>query len=211
MTFADDAPRPDRVEAVEVIVEIGAEGGSLTIVGIRAADGWRFRFVRDESALSDCDKPNPQAYLALQHATYERVLRDGIEPEIAARVYGLANDRQNPVYMAEGYARPNQTPRNLPESASEIPESFHRKWDWVDPWEAALALFDKYPWHKLYLRSIAISDGRFGRQWRNDTARIHVGGLTASTVGAGCVVPKQTDRAMVGDRRFIVWAGSIDG
>lgn len=22
--------------------------------------------------------------------------------------------------------------------------------DWVDSWEAALALFDKYPWHKLY-------------------------------------------------------------
>jgi hypothetical protein len=53
MTLADDAPRPDRVEAVEVILDVGAEGGSLTIEGIRAAYGWRFRFVRNESALYD--------------------------------------------------------------------------------------------------------------------------------------------------------------
>jgi hypothetical protein len=32
-------PRPDRVGVGEVILEIGAEGGSLTIVGIKAADG----------------------------------------------------------------------------------------------------------------------------------------------------------------------------
>jgi hypothetical protein len=51
MTIADDAPRPDRVGVGEVILEIAAEGGSLTIVGIKAADGWRFRLVRDETTL----------------------------------------------------------------------------------------------------------------------------------------------------------------
>lgn len=47
MISADDAPPLDRVEAGEV----GGEGGSLTIVAISAADGWRYRMVRDESIL----------------------------------------------------------------------------------------------------------------------------------------------------------------
>jgi hypothetical protein len=51
MTIADDGLRPDRVEAVELVLDIGAEGGALTIVGMRVADGWRFRLVRDESTL----------------------------------------------------------------------------------------------------------------------------------------------------------------
>jgi hypothetical protein len=52
VTIVDDAPRPDRVEVGKVILELGGEGGSLTVEGMRAADGWRFRFVRDESGLS---------------------------------------------------------------------------------------------------------------------------------------------------------------
>jgi hypothetical protein len=39
MTSGVDAPSLDRVEAVEVILDIGAEGGSLTIVGMRRR-GW---------------------------------------------------------------------------------------------------------------------------------------------------------------------------
>jgi hypothetical protein len=53
MTSADDAPRPDRVGAVEVILDIGSEGGVLTIVGMRGANGWHFRAMRDETALYD--------------------------------------------------------------------------------------------------------------------------------------------------------------
>jgi hypothetical protein len=30
-----------------------AEGGTLTLLGIKAANGWRFRLVRDESTLAD--------------------------------------------------------------------------------------------------------------------------------------------------------------
>ena len=51
MTFAGDAPGSDCVELPEVVLDVGSEGGSLTIVGVRAADGWHFRFVRDESTL----------------------------------------------------------------------------------------------------------------------------------------------------------------
>ena len=46
MTFAGDAPGSDCVELPEVILDVGSEGGSLTIVGGRAADGWHFRFVK---------------------------------------------------------------------------------------------------------------------------------------------------------------------
>ena len=47
------APRTDRDEAGEIILEALAEGGSLTLVGIKAANGWRFRLVLDESTFAD--------------------------------------------------------------------------------------------------------------------------------------------------------------
>jgi hypothetical protein len=53
MTFADDGPHPDRVEEGEVILGVGAEGGSLTILGARSAAGWRFRALRNEYAFLD--------------------------------------------------------------------------------------------------------------------------------------------------------------
>jgi hypothetical protein len=53
VTIAGDVPGSDRVEKVEVILEVGSEGGSLAIVGTRAEDGWRFRAVRDESTLRE--------------------------------------------------------------------------------------------------------------------------------------------------------------
>jgi hypothetical protein len=89
MTVADDAPRPDRVEAVEVILKIGGEGGSLTIEGVKAAHGWRFRAIRNEYALMDFLRGE-----------------DGFE-----------------FWSGSG---------------------------WVDSFDRALALFDRYPWHRLY-------------------------------------------------------------
>jgi hypothetical protein len=53
MTIAENAPRPDQGEAGEIILKIGFEGGSHTILGIKAADGWRFRLVRDETTFRD--------------------------------------------------------------------------------------------------------------------------------------------------------------
>ena len=50
-TFAGDAPGSDCVEAPEIVLAVGGEGGSLTIVAVRGADGWHFRFVRDKSTL----------------------------------------------------------------------------------------------------------------------------------------------------------------
>jgi hypothetical protein len=53
MTITDEGPQPDRVEAVEVILDVGGEGGALTIEGTRTANGWHFRAIRNEYALSD--------------------------------------------------------------------------------------------------------------------------------------------------------------
>jgi hypothetical protein len=74
----------------EVILEIGAELGSSTLLGTRTAHGWRFRSrTIDQSAwlLSDDDDFEGLSY---------------------------------------------------------------RLSDWVDSWEEALALLDKYPWHRLH-------------------------------------------------------------
>jgi hypothetical protein len=47
------APHADHTEATEIILKALAEGGSLTLIGIRVSNGWRFRLVRDESTLAD--------------------------------------------------------------------------------------------------------------------------------------------------------------
>jgi hypothetical protein len=88
MTSTVTTPHPHRAE---VILELGAEGGSLTLVGTKAAHGWRFRMIRDESTLRDLLSEEDCEGLELQSES-----------------------------------------------------------SWVDSWEAALALFDKYPWHLLY-------------------------------------------------------------
>ncbi len=69
MTIADDAPGPDRVEAPEVVREVGGEGGSLTIVGARTADGWRFRMVRDETTLRALLSKEDRVGLEFWHQT----------------------------------------------------------------------------------------------------------------------------------------------
>jgi hypothetical protein len=47
-------PHIGRAEAdAEVILEALAEGGSLTLLGIKSGNGWRFRLVRDESTFAD--------------------------------------------------------------------------------------------------------------------------------------------------------------
>ena len=48
-----DPERPAEVtdDEKQVIVEIGREGGSITLCGIRSTEGWRFRVERNQSAL----------------------------------------------------------------------------------------------------------------------------------------------------------------
>jgi hypothetical protein len=39
--------------AAEIILKLLAEGGSLTLLGIKAADGWRFKVATDEGTMFD--------------------------------------------------------------------------------------------------------------------------------------------------------------
>jgi hypothetical protein len=45
--------RIDRAKPAEIILEALAEGGSLTLLGIKSGNGWRFRLVRDESTFAN--------------------------------------------------------------------------------------------------------------------------------------------------------------
>lgn len=45
-------------EGKQVIVEVGAEGGSLTLYGMQSPDGWQFRAETNEAALDDGDTPD---------------------------------------------------------------------------------------------------------------------------------------------------------
>jgi len=67
MTFPDSAPHTDHTEPAEIILEALAEGGSLTIIGIRTANGWRFRLVLDESTLADLLSEEDRAGLEFKH------------------------------------------------------------------------------------------------------------------------------------------------
>jgi hypothetical protein len=82
-------------EAGEIIVKAGVDGGSITLLGAKTADNWRFRMATNESAF-----------------------------------YDLLNEEDRP----EEYRR----------------EDWLRESGWVDSWDAALALLDKYPWHQFY-------------------------------------------------------------
>lgn len=69
----------------EIVLEVGAEGGSVTLFGVRTENGWLFsRELIDQTTLM-LDEPE------IQHTS-----------------------------------------------------------QFVDSWDAALALMDKYPWHKLF-------------------------------------------------------------
>ena len=45
-----------RNDKPEIIVEVGAEGGTLTLVGQRTARKWSFSMLRDESTLKEFDE-----------------------------------------------------------------------------------------------------------------------------------------------------------
>ena len=80
---------------LQVILEIGAEGGSMTILGSRSPSGdWKFCSERNEAAIADLLS----------------------EEDLAG--FGL--------------------------------ENFYHRSGFVDTFEQALELIDRYPWHRLW-------------------------------------------------------------
>jgi hypothetical protein len=55
--------------APTVILKILAEGGSLTLLGLKSDDAWRFRLVRNESTLGDLLNADDRAGLELHYAS----------------------------------------------------------------------------------------------------------------------------------------------
>jgi hypothetical protein len=51
----------------QIIFKLGAEGGTLTLMGIKAANGWRFRTVTDESILFDLLNEGDRKGLEFKH------------------------------------------------------------------------------------------------------------------------------------------------
>jgi hypothetical protein len=58
----DSAPHTDRAKAGEIILKVLAEGGSLTLARIKAANGWRFRVDKDEPTLIKVGRGSPDKY-----------------------------------------------------------------------------------------------------------------------------------------------------
>jgi hypothetical protein len=91
------APRTDQPEST-VILEALFEGGSLTVFGIKAASGWRFKVAVDEGTMFD-----------------------------------LLSDEDR---------------------AGMTPSDFRSESDWVESWEAALALLNERWWHMTSPRQV---------------------------------------------------------
>jgi hypothetical protein len=104
-------------DQAEIILDAGFEGGSLTMLGIRSDNGWRFQIAVDEGTTFD-----------------------------------LLSDK---------------------DPAGMTPSDFRRKSDWVDGWEAALALLnERRHWHMMSADQVhpdfrqrmwAAVQGRFSR------------------------------------------------
>jgi hypothetical protein len=59
----------DRTEGGEIILKAISEGGSLTLAGINAANGWRFCVVRDESTMFDLLNEADREGLEFRHVS----------------------------------------------------------------------------------------------------------------------------------------------
>jgi hypothetical protein len=125
MTITDDGPRPDRAEEGEVILSIGAEGGALTIVGMRAADGWRFLLVRDETTLrallskedrvglefwrqSDWVESLEGALALLDQYPWHRLRPLQVHPDFRRQVWAAVEERFRTDKRGEGFGSPDR-------------------------------------------------------------------------------------------------------
>ena len=66
----------------DIIVRVGAEGGSLTIEGKHCGDkGWRFRMVRNEEALADfwVDDEDPEDVGLFEQTDYFDSLHEALQ------------------------------------------------------------------------------------------------------------------------------------
>jgi len=119
---------------LEVIVEIGGEGGSIALLGVRdTAGGWHFRLDRDESTLADFlpDDLDPaslrgrtgwvasweEALGLLDRYPWHRLYPLGLHPEFRDRIFAAVaeraakEDRETAMHIARAWERDDLHPR----------------------------------------------------------------------------------------------------
>ncbi|MCZ7650323.1 MAG: hypothetical protein M5U13_03800 [Thermoanaerobaculia bacterium] len=113
---------------LEVIVEIGGEGGSIALLGVRdTAGGWHFRLDRDESTLAELlpDELDPaslcgrsgwvasweEALVLLDRYPWHRLYPLGLHLEFRERILAAvaaraaAEERETAAYIAHSWER----------------------------------------------------------------------------------------------------------
>jgi hypothetical protein len=105
----------------EVIVEIGAEGGSITLLGIRRQRGW----------------------LRRQRGWLYSISVDEDE-------WLLDEERIDAIAGHDAKVQANRTLARLRALFRWAIEKVRQDSNAVDTWEAALVLLDRYPWHLLW-------------------------------------------------------------
>jgi hypothetical protein len=94
------------------ILEILAEGGSLTLLGDRTSTGWRFRLVRNESTLADLLNEEDRAGLEVHYASdwlpwdaalellneypWHRLSPGQVHPAFRQRIWTAVQSKANP-------------------------------------------------------------------------------------------------------------------
>jgi hypothetical protein len=127
MTITDEGPRPDRVEAVEVILKIGAEGGSLTMVGMRAANGCRFRLVRNESVLRELLNAEDRVGLQFwQQSDWVESLEGALTLLDRYPWHLLSSLQVHPDFRQQVWAAVEERHRTDDRSGSDRPDRWHR-------------------------------------------------------------------------------------
>jgi hypothetical protein len=105
------APHNDSAKPT-TILQILAEGGSLSILGMRTGTGWRFRLVRNESTLGDLLNADDRAGLELHYASdwlpwadalellneypWHRLRPSQVHPAFRQRIWAAVQSKANP-------------------------------------------------------------------------------------------------------------------
>jgi hypothetical protein len=100
-----------------VILDAGFEGGSLTVLGIKSASGWRFRIATDEGTMFDLLSEEDRAGTTPSDYQHESDWVDGWEAALA-----LLNERRHWHMMSADQVHPDFGQRIL----AAVQERFSR-------------------------------------------------------------------------------------
>lgn len=106
------------MEQSEVIVKVGAEGGSITLFGVRTKEGWQFSRELIDQSLLLLDEPEirhdskvvsswPEALELMDRYPWQHLRPLDVHPEFRGMVFEAVLERYN--------AKSDKNPRRLPD------------------------------------------------------------------------------------------------